>query len=472
MTSPAFTELRFQPTRESAEGLPLSAAHVVTLPRPSFTSNHTTECGFAQTSFVAIAFFSVIVVASYAAVEWCACAIEPKANTNITKAMTDENLSDTACGLFCHGHRPQRHRDTEQLILSVPLCLCGPWETLHRIIVCRPAAPSTSARSKRSGRRCSATAIACSAPPSTRKMPCRRRSSGRGSTRIASKSAPRCGRGCIASPPTSASTRCPHDRRRARPVEDGPLKTINDPLETLPRTHWLEPVPDARALPADANPHELAVLRQSIRLAFVAAVQHLPPRQRAVLLLMEVLGWSAAETAECLEMTTAAVNSAIQRARATLAQRNVSLQPSEEELSEDESDLLNRYVDAFHLYDVDALVSLLREDATMSMPPFAFWLQGPESIKGVAARPRLGVPRLPAAADRGVRHAGVRAVSPPARRVVRRLGAHHPRAGGWQDCRLEHLPRRREALSLVRLADDAAARNQPMAPAPPSQAHP
>jgi RNA polymerase sigma-70 factor, ECF subfamily len=169
--------------------------------------------------------------------------------------------------------------------------------------------------------------------------------------------------------------------RRARPVEDGPLKSVNDALETLPRTHWLEPIPDACALPKDANPHELAVLRQSIRLAFVAAVQHLPARQRAVLLLMEVLGWSAAETAECLEMTTAAVNSAIQRARATLAQRNVSLTPSEMELSEDESNLLNRYVDAFHVYDVDALVSLLREDATLSMPPFAFWLQGPESIK-------------------------------------------------------------------------------------------
>jgi len=169
--------------------------------------------------------------------------------------------------------------------------------------------------------------------------------------------------------------------KRARPVEDGPLKTIDDPLETLPRTHWLEPVPDARALPADANPHELAVLRQSIRLAFVAAVQHLPPRQRAVLLLMEVLGWSAAETAECLEMTPAAVNSAIQRARATLAQRNVSLRPSEEELDGDESELLDRYVEAFQLYDVDALVSLLREDATMSMPPYAFWLQGPESIR-------------------------------------------------------------------------------------------
>ena len=170
--------------------------------------------------------------------------------------------------------------------------------------------------------------------------------------------------------------------KRARPVEDGPLKTINDPLETLPRTHWLEPVPDARALPADANPHELAVLRQSIRLAFVAAVQHLPPRQRAVLLLMEVLGWSAAETAASLEMTAAAVNSAIQRARVTLAQRNVSLQPTEQALSDDESNLLDRYVTAFQHYDVDSLVSLLREDATMSMPPYAFWLQGPESIRG------------------------------------------------------------------------------------------
>ncbi|HUP40579.1 MAG TPA: sigma-70 family RNA polymerase sigma factor [Vicinamibacterales bacterium] len=170
--------------------------------------------------------------------------------------------------------------------------------------------------------------------------------------------------------------------KRARPVEDGPLKTINDPLETLPRTHWLEPVPDARALPTDANPHELAVMRQSIRLAFVAAVQHLPPRQRAVLLLMEVLGWSAAETAASLEMTPAAVNSAIQRARATLAQRNVSLLSADQTLSDDESNLLDRYVTAFQHYDVDTLVSLLREDATMSMPPYAFWLQGPESIKG------------------------------------------------------------------------------------------
>ena len=169
--------------------------------------------------------------------------------------------------------------------------------------------------------------------------------------------------------------------RRERPVESLPLGKMGDPLEELPRSHWLEPMPDARALPADANPHELAVLRQSIRLAFVAAVQHLPPRQRAALLLVEVLGWSAAEAADCLEMTTAAVNSALQRARATLASRNVALHSAEAELSDDESQLLDRYVDAFHLYDIDALVSLLREDATISMPPIAFWLQGRESIK-------------------------------------------------------------------------------------------
>jgi RNA polymerase sigma-70 factor (ECF subfamily) len=195
--------------------------------------------------------------------------------------------------------------------------------------------------------------------------------------------------------------------RRARPIEDGPVNAADDPLETRPRTYWLEPVPDARALPADANPHEIAVLRQSIRLAFVAAVQHLPPRQRAVLLLMEVLGWSAAETAACLEMSTAAVNSAIQRARATLAQRHVSLQPSEATLDDDDAELLDRYVDAFHLYDVDALVSLVREDATMSMPPYAFWLQGPASIKAWL----LGAPAAPC---RGSRLLSTRASGVPA----------------------------------------------------------
>src|ERR1700736_4614292 len=111
--------------------------------------------------------------------------------------------------------------------------------------------------------------------------------------------------------------------RRARPMELGPEGSVDDALHELPRTHWLEPIPDSLALPANADPSERAVLRQSIRLAFVAALQHLPPRQRAALLLTEVLGWSAAEAAKTLETSVAAVNSALQRARATLAGRDV-----------------------------------------------------------------------------------------------------------------------------------------------------
>ncbi|HEX8254427.1 MAG TPA: sigma-70 family RNA polymerase sigma factor [Thermoanaerobaculia bacterium] len=168
--------------------------------------------------------------------------------------------------------------------------------------------------------------------------------------------------------------------RRMRPIEEGPASPFEKAvLEERERTHWLEPIPDARVLPADADPYELTVLRQSIRLAFVAALQHLPPRQRAALLLTDVLGWSAAEVAECLEMTVAAVNSGLQRARATMAARNGVASP--DALTEKESELLDRYVDAFHRYDVDGLVSLLRDDATMSMPPYTLWLQGPESVR-------------------------------------------------------------------------------------------
>ena len=167
--------------------------------------------------------------------------------------------------------------------------------------------------------------------------------------------------------------------QRARPMELGPEGSVDDPLNELPRTHWLEPIPDSKALPADADPSELLVLRQSIRLAFVAALQHLPPRQRAALLLTEVLGWSAAEVAETLETSIAAVNSALQRARATLATRDVSAGGGA--LSESQSRLLNRYVEAFHRYDVDALTALLREDAAFSMPPYALWLRGREPVR-------------------------------------------------------------------------------------------
>lgn len=166
--------------------------------------------------------------------------------------------------------------------------------------------------------------------------------------------------------------------QRARPLEEGPVGTVDDELQERPRTHWLEPIPDAKALPADSDPAEEAVLRESIRLAFVAALQHLPPKQRAVLLYTQVLGWSAAEVAESLETTVPAVNSALQRARATLAERNVAPTPSR--LTEEQQVLVTRYVDAFERYDVKALATLLHEDATMSMPPYTLWLKGQESI--------------------------------------------------------------------------------------------
>jgi RNA polymerase sigma-70 factor (ECF subfamily) len=177
--------------------------------------------------------------------------------------------------------------------------------------------------------------------------------------------------------------------RRMRPFEEGPAVRVAEAvLEERERTHWLEPIPDARVLPHDADPYERTALRQSIRLAFVAALQHLPPRQRAALLLTDVVGWSAAEVAECLDMTVAAVNSGLQRARATMTARNGVASP--DALSDEETDLLDRYVDAFQRYDVDSLVSLLRDDATFSMPPYSLWLQGPESVRGWLTGPGAG----------------------------------------------------------------------------------
>ena len=167
--------------------------------------------------------------------------------------------------------------------------------------------------------------------------------------------------------------------RRAHPLEEGPVGSVDDPLETRPRTHWLEPVPDAWAVPESDDPAEKAVLRQSIRLAFVAALQHLPPNQRAALLLTEVLGWSAAEVAESLDTSVAAVNSALQRARSTLATRDLG--DGRAPPSEAQAALAERYLAAFERYDVDALTALLREDATWSMPPYLLWIRGHDSIR-------------------------------------------------------------------------------------------
>jgi RNA polymerase sigma-70 factor (ECF subfamily) len=152
-------------------------------------------------------------------------------------------------------------------------------------------------------------------------------------------------------------------------------------LDKRPREDWVEPIPDAMALPAlaDCDPGEHTVLRESIRLAFVAALQYLPPRQRAVLLLTQVLGWSAAEAAESLEMSVASVNSALQRARATLETRNPAVVPRA--LSLEQEQLVVQYVEAFERYDVSGLVALLHESATLSMPPFSLWLRGHASIE-------------------------------------------------------------------------------------------
>ncbi len=171
-------------------------------------------------------------------------------------------------------------------------------------------------------------------------------------------------------------------QRRARPMDFGPATTADAPLAP-PRAEatWLEPVPDGRVLPTEGDPADLAIARESIRLAFVAALQHLPARPRAVLILREVLRWQATEVAELLDTTVASVNSALQRARATLETSGVTDTDPLEPLDEEQRSLLARYVDAFERYDLDALVSLLSEDARQSMPPYELWLIGGAEIR-------------------------------------------------------------------------------------------
>ena len=173
--------------------------------------------------------------------------------------------------------------------------------------------------------------------------------------------------------------------RRARPMDFGPAGSSAVDAATLV-THgeetWVEPIPDALVTSVGGDPAELAMSRETLRLAFVAALQHLPPRQRAVLILREVLRWRAAEVAALLETSVASVNSALQRARATLADRDIAIDDaSERSIDADDRELLGRYVEAFEDFDLDALVALLHEDATMSMPPYELWLCGAEEIR-------------------------------------------------------------------------------------------
>ncbi len=170
-------------------------------------------------------------------------------------------------------------------------------------------------------------------------------------------------------------------QRRARPMEMGPSSPA-DPAHLGPllsENLWVTPIADSRVLPEDGDPAELAEAKESIRLAFVAALQHLPARQRAVLILREVLRWQATEVAELLDTSVASVNSALQRARATLTASDVRA-GSSPAVTADQAELLSRYVDAFERYDIPMLITLLREDAIQSMPPYAMWLRGRDEI--------------------------------------------------------------------------------------------
>jgi len=179
--------------------------------------------------------------------------------------------------------------------------------------------------------------------------------------------------------------------RRTRPMDLAPARSADVPLpDALPENVFVLPIPDDRVVPESGDPSEVLEARESIRLAFIAALQHLPPRQRAVLILREVLRWKASEVAELLDTSVASVNSALQRARATLASVRIddaeTLQPADD----DQRALLARYVDAFERYDMELLTSLLREDATWSMPPYEMWLQTHDDIVSWCLGPGIG----------------------------------------------------------------------------------
>jgi len=178
-------------------------------------------------------------------------------------------------------------------------------------------------------------------------------------------------------------------QRRARPMDLGPAGTAEMPLgDPLPQETWVLPIPDGRVL-EDGDPAELAVARETVRLAFVAALQQLPPRQRAVLILREVLDWQASEVASLLDTTVAAVNSTLQRARTSLAARPVTSTAPLSPLDDRQHALLARYVAAFEQYDLDALTALLHEEATWSMPPFPLWLRGHRDIRHFCLGPGI-----------------------------------------------------------------------------------
>ena len=178
--------------------------------------------------------------------------------------------------------------------------------------------------------------------------------------------------------------------RRIRPLELGDPGGLDSPLTTRGEASWLEPIPDGRVLSSDDDPAQLAEERETLRLAFVAALQHLPPQQRAVLILREALRWRANEVAELLETSVASVNSSLQRARASLDASHMTPSEPLKPLDEEQQELLKRYVAAFEAYDMDAITSLLHEDAKQSMPPYEMWLLGREDILRWWSGPGIG----------------------------------------------------------------------------------
>jgi RNA polymerase sigma-70 factor, ECF subfamily len=223
-------------------------------------------------------------------------------------------------------------------------------------------------------------------------------------------------------------------KRRRRPIEEGPPANLTselldhpERLEKRPHEEWVEPILDSLVLREDSDPHEKVAARQSTRLAFISALQHLPGKQRAALLLTEVLGFSAAEAADSLEISVPALNSALQRARATVSRQDG--EPAS--LSAAQAELLERYVQAFEAYDVDTLKTLLRDDAKHCMPPYSLWLSGPEDI----GRWMLG----PGHGCRGSRLLPLEVCGLPA------FAQYRPRAGGG------HVP---WALIVLELCDD------------------
>ena len=219
--------------------------------------------------------------------------------------------------------------------------------------------------------------------------------------------------------------------RRARPMDLGPsVEPVVSNLNTLPEVTWIEPIPQSAI--SDGDPAEVAESRETIRLAFVAALQHLPPRQRAALILCEVLRWKAAEVAELLDTSVASVNSALQRARATLDQTDVVSAAPAQPLSDADRDLLARYVEAFQAYDIDKLTALIHEDAIQSMPASA--------ARAPASSPR----RTPTAR----RHSGSTSRARPAAASIRgRSRSSRSRTAASRSSRSSSAPRRSSRCS-------------------------